>query len=288
MAVRKISFDDYQEPTWEEYTGADPRPNQWYTGVLKKASPTVSNNGEEQVQFIFEITEGEFAGWGRALYAPFEGDFKWKMHQTLKALQGGATKDVSLDWDNEKAVANWVKKQKPVRIKTREYNDRILIDKVGPLLELATAPAKREAELPGDTDAGDDEAIEDYTPEELNEMSVEDLVEVLTEEFEFEQGDLPEKGTGRGAAAKYKAALVAAILDEQEAGGDEGDDNQDAVETAAAGEDDDDFDDDFDEDGDDEPEPEPAPRARRGRAAKAAPAPEPAPATRTATRRRRA
>lgn len=279
MAKRTISFSDYEEPTWEEYTGEDPPPNKWFNAKLTKVS---YKEEDDQLAFIFEITDGDYAGWGRGWYAPFEGELKWKMHQVLKAVQGGKTADVSLDWENEKLVAAWVAKQKPVKIKTREYNDRISINKVAPLLEgLPTAKAspKKEAELPEDTDAGD-EPIEDYTEEELSEMEASDLEEILTEEFEV---DLPAKPARDRGGAKYKQALIDAILDEQE-GDEEGDEDGDGD----GAEEGDDFEDGFEEDQAEEPEPEPAKPARRSRATKAAPA-KAAPAAKatTSTRRRR-
>jgi hypothetical protein len=259
MAKRTISFGDYEEPTWEEYTGPPPPPNQWFTASCTRVKYL---EDDDQLLFIFEITEGDFKGWGKGWYAPFEGDLKWKMHQVLRALQGGLTKDVTVDWENEKQVTAWLAKQKPVRIKTREYNDNISINKVSPLLEAVGTPkasAATEPEL--DQEEGPEE---DYTSEELADMSVEDLEEILTEEFEFGEEDMPEKARGRGAAAKYKAALVEAILEEQ-AGGD---DNQDAVEEAAAEEEDEEFDDGFEdeEEADEEPEPEPVAAKTRRRA----------------------
>lgn len=281
MAKRTISFNDYEEPTWEEYTGEDPPPNKWFNAKLTKVS---YKEEDDQLQFILEITDGDYAGWGRGWYAPFDGELKWKMHQVLKALQGGKTTDVSVDWENDKAVAAWIAKQRPVKIKTREYNDRISINKVAPLLEAvpttgaSKTAAKKEAELPGDVDAGDtDEAIEDYSEEELSEMEIAELEEILVEEFEVpkDDEDFPKKSARDRSGAKYKKALVDLILEVQSEGDDEegGEDFQDGF-----------------EEGDDpepepEPEPEPAPRARRSRAAAAKPAP--AKAAATTTRRRR-
>lgn len=288
MAKRVISFSDYQEPTWEEYTGEDPPANKWFNAELKKV---IFLKDDDQLQFIFEITEGDFAGWGKSIYAPFEGERKFAMHQTIKAIQGGKMADVALDWENEKAVAAWVAKAKPVKLKTREYNNNILIAKVAPLLELATSPAKSagapKAELSPDPEVvADDEPIEDYSEEELAEMEVADLEEILSEEFELpkDDEDFPAKGSGRGAAAKYKKALVEAILAEQENGDDEDEDGEDEE----GSEEDEEFEDGFEADEEEEePEPEPAPRTRRSRAAKPAPAKAATPAAKPATTRRR-
>lgn len=279
MAKRTISFSDYEAPTWEEYTGEDPPAGKWFQAALTKVKFLKE---DDQLQFIFEITDGDYAGWGRSIYAPFEGERKFAMHQTLKALQGGATKDVTVDWENDKLVAAWVARQKPVKIKTREYNGNILIAKAAPLLEGlpgTKGTPKAEAELPGDTDAGDDaEAIDDYTAEELGEMEVAELEEILAEEFELakDDDDFPKKSKRDRTGAKYKADLIEAILDEQEGEDSDGEDPSEAE---------DDFQDGFEEDPEPEPEPEPAPRTRRSRAAKAEPAPAAKPAT--STRRRR-
>lgn len=281
MAKRTVSFSDYEEPTWEEYTGEDPPPNKWFNA---KATRLRYDKEEDQLVCIFEITDGDYAGWGRGWYAPFEGEQKWKIHVLMKALQGGATKDVTLDWENEKAVAAWLAKAKPVKIKTREYNDRISLNRLAPMLEAVPtgkAAPKAEAELPGDTDAGDDEAVDDdYTAEELAEMEVGDLEEILVEEFDLpkDDDDFPKKSRRDRTGAKYKEDLIEAILAEQEADDDEDGD--------AEGEGDQ-FEDGFDQDAEPEPEPEPepAPRTRRSRGAAAA-TPPPAKAT-TSTRRRR-
>lgn len=281
MAKRIIDFGDYEEPTWEEYTGEDPPPNKWFNA---QATRLKYDKEEDQLVCIFEITDGDYKGWGRGWYAPFEGEQRWKLHVLFKALTG-ATKNVSLDVDNEKALAAFLAKAKPVKIKTREYNDRISLNRLAPMLEAVPATGKgttkaAEAELPGDTDAGD-EPMDDYTEEELAEMEVGDLEEILVEEFELpkDDADFPKKSRRDRSGAAYKKALVDAILAEQEADED-GEDSDDA----ADGEDSD-FEDGFDQDPEPEPEPEPAPRTRRSRAAKAEPAPAAKPAT--STRRRR-
>jgi len=288
VAKRTVSFSDYKEPTWEEYTGEDPPPNKWFTGRVNRAR---YDKDDDQVVFIVEITEGDYKGWGRGWYAPFEGNLKWKMHEILRALQGGKTTDVSLDWENDTAVANFLKKCKAIRFRTEEYNDRISIRKVSPLLTAVPggtdAPkVAPEPELDDPEDGGD----EPYTEEELSDMGVGELEEILVEEFEVPKGDLPAKPRRDPKGEKYKAALIEEILAEQE--GDEGSEDGEADEEEPEGEGDE-FDTGFDEDEADdeegepepEPEPEPAPRARRSRAAKAAPAP--AKAASTTTRRRR-
>jgi len=272
VAKRTVSFGDYKEPEYEEYTGEDPPANRWFNAACTRARWDAES---ESIVFIFEISEGDFKGWGKSWYAPVEGDRKWKAQEAIRALQGGITKDLTLDWENERAVELWLKKAKPVRIRTREWNDNIQVGKVRPLLESVGGGSKPSTPAPDPVE--DDEApVEDYTAEELSEMSVEDLEEVLTEEFEFSEEDLPEKGKGRGAAAKYKKDLIEAVLAEQEEGDDEDGDEDGEFEDGFEQEDG------AEEEPEPEPEPEPAPRARRSRATKAAPA-----KAALATRRRR-
>lgn len=284
MAKRTVSFGDYQEPTWEEYTGEDPPVGKWFTGNVTKAKYLEDN---DQMMFIVEITDPDspFKGWGRGYYAPFEGERKFALQEILKALQGGVTKDVTLDWENEKAVALWLSKQKSVKFQTREYNDKVVLGKVRANLEAlpggAAAPKKSTAPVL-DAEPDVDDALEDYTEEELGEKTLDELKEILGEEFE---ADVPKK-LRKETAEDYTAKLIDAILDAQdEANDEEGDDEaEDAGEDAedAEDEDDEEFDDGFDE-GDEEEEEEeaPAPPARRARAAKAAAAPaKAAPATR--------
>jgi hypothetical protein len=285
MAKRTISFKDYQEPTWEDYTGEDPPVGKWFNAVAKKAKYLEE---DDQLQIIFEINDGDYKGWGRGMYLPLDpGDnVYWKTQATIKAVQGGVAKDVTVDFENQKALDAWVAKLKPVKLKTEEYNDKVRIAKVAPMLASVPdkAAAKKEAELPDEVDAGD-EPIEDYTAEELADMEVAELEEILSEEFELpkDDDDFPKKSRRDRDGSKYKAELIEAILAEQESDDEGGDDE--------GGEDQEEFEDGFDEGGDadeePEPEPEPAKPARRSRATKATPAKAAAPVKATTTTRRR-
>jgi hypothetical protein len=288
MAKRTITFDGYEEPTWEEYTGEDPPIGKWFPAKAVKAKYLEE---DDQLQIIFEVTEGDYAGWGRGMYLPLdqENSRYWVTQSTIKAVQGGVTRDLSVDFENQKALDAWVAKMKPVKVKTGEYKDRIRIDKVAAMLEglpggkatpakAAKAAATSAPEPEPEEDAGED--FEDYTEAELNEMEIAELEEILQKEFEEE---LPKKPR-RGGDAKYKEVVIDAILEAQE--GDEDDEDESDAE-----DDSDEFEDGFDEgeaeaeEPEPEPEPEPAPRARRSRAAAPAKA-APAKAT-TSTRRRR-
>lgn len=281
MVKRTVSFADYEEPTWEEYTGEDPPIGKWYTA---RASRAQYDKEADEVRFIFEITEGDFAGWGRAWYGAFDGDRKWKMHVALKALQGGQTKDVTLDWANQKVLDAWLAKQKPVRIKVGEYNQKTVIDRIAPLLEAVKGGHEAAKTVAPEPEV--DEEDEPYTEEELAALTPEELVEILREDYEYAEEDLPKKSRRDRSGAAYKKALVDAVLEEQEAeeDGEEGDGEEGDAEPG-----DEEFDDGFDEDAAPEPEPEPAPapRTRRSAAKKAAPAAAPAPAPAARTRRTR-
>lgn len=298
MAKRTVTFDDYKEPTWEQYTGEEPPANRWFTAVVKRAS---YDKEEDQMVFIAEISEGDFKGWGRGWYAPFDGNLKWKMHEIIRALTG-KTASVSLDWENETAVANWLKKAKPFRLRTEDYNDKIKIKTVAPLLA-AVPGTGTAAPAPGPAPDAEPEAaeepLEDYTEEELNAIeTVEELEQILTDEFDFADEDLPEL-PARAAArdkdgSKYRALLIETILAEQEGDPEsDADGDTDGDVDAAEGDFDDGFADDADDNGteaDPEPDPEPAKPARRTRATKAAPAkaaPAKAAAAPATTRRRR-
>jgi hypothetical protein len=292
VAKRTIGFEDYTPAAYEEYTGEAPPANQWFTGEVTRAKYLPE---DDQVRFSIELVDHpDYAGWGKGWFAPFEGPTRWKMHEIIRALQGGQEKPVTLDWENDAQVAAWLKKQKRIKFQTEMYNDDIKIKKVRPIMEAVggkTAPSATKAAAPAavaepEPEASDEE-LEDYTEDDLTELSNEELEEILTDEFEFAEEDLPEL-TARQAkldkdGSKLKAKLIEAILEAQ------AEDTEDpAAEDGAADADgDEDLEDGFAEDPEDtepEPEPEPAPRTRRTRAA-AAPAKAAAPAA--TTRRRR-
>jgi hypothetical protein len=286
MAKRRVDFSDYNEPTWEEYTGEPPLANRWYPASVKRGK---YDGQKDQMVWILEITEGDYKGWGRGFYTPFDGTQKWKLQDLIRAVQGGKTTAVEIDWENEKAVENWLKKAKPIKLKTQFFNEDISINKVAPALSLvpgdtSAAPAPAEPEL-AEADVPDDEPIEDYTEEELAAMTAEELEKVLMDEFDVSEEDLPDKPRRDPKGEKYMDALIEEVLTLQEgepADGESPDEGDPEFEDG--------FDDGQGDEPEPEPEPEPAPAPRRTRAAKAAPAkaaPAKAAAPAPATRRRR-
>lgn len=273
-----IDFDDYEAPQYEEYVGDDPRPG-WYTFELIK----VGWNDDDTLRWIFQCVDEPYAGWPGFVYANFDpASTKWKNQEVARAIQGGAEKKLEVDFDNDKDVAGLIKRAKRVKGKVeRRTNqdtgeERVQLRKVRPLLEEAGAPAttRTRRSAAADVEPEPEPVVEDsvegddepYTEEELNEMSIDDLKEILKDELDQE---VPAKGR-RESEDKYAEKLTGLIMAAQEADG-EGDDfgdGEDAFEEPAA-----------------EPEPEATPaRRRRGTAAKAAPAKAAAPA---ATPRRR-
>lgn len=291
MGKTTIGFDDYEGQQYDEYQGDDPRPG-WYTFELQKVGYT--DDTEESLRWIFVIADGPYAGWPGFVFANFDST-KWKNQETLRAVQGGAEKAVTLDWGNDKATQAFVKKAKRVRGKVEMYTNpetqeqRLSLRKVRPLLEDASTKKAAPADDLDDTadvdeinEVGGDEP---YTEDELGEMTLADLKGILKDEFEYNARQLR-------SIKDEDAAIDAILAAQEEEEGEQGEADDDA---------DGDFDDDF-EDGNDgeepeeepEPEPEPAPRRRRGAAAtkaapaKAAPAKKAAAPAQRTTRRRRA
>jgi hypothetical protein len=279
VAKFEVEFEDYEGSQYEEYQGEDPRPG-WYTAETVR----LRDADDQLVAFLQIVDHEDYAGWTRGWYMGEKGSSTyWKAQDYMKAVQGGAEKPIALDPEKEASVAAFLKKAKRVKIQVGEYNDNMTIRKVRPLLNAVAGTGASKATSPKAAPAPEPEveedALEDYTTEELNELKVADLEEIITDEFE---ADLPDKPTGRGAAVKYKKALVETILEMQSEDSEEEGDDEPAEEG------DDEFEDGFDEETaeepEEEPEPEPAPRARRSRTAAPAKA---APAKAAATTRRR-
>lgn len=302
MVKRTIGFENYKEREFQEYQGEDPPANIWLTAECNRAK--YLQEDDQLVFYCTVIDHPDYAGWTRGVYCDLDPDSTmfWKTQDMIIALLG-KKQAVTVDWENEAAVAAFLKKAKTFKIKTEEFNEKIKIRSTRPLLESVTtgakagpakaAPAKAEAEVPGDTDAGDVDQLEDYTEEELGELKVEELEEILEKEFEVDLPAKPTKPRRDPDGSKWTAlmeaytdSLIDAILDAQE----EDATDPDAEDGAADEGDDPEFADGFEEDPDPDPEPEPEPAkpaARRSRAKAAAPAAEPEAAPTTRTRRSR-
>jgi hypothetical protein len=283
VAKRTIGFDDYEGDQYDEYTGEDPRIGSWYTGEVVKGK--YDEDKDQMIWFIKLVDHPDYEGWVKGFYAPFDGGGKFKSQDFARAIQGGQKKPLSFDPEVEAQIATIVKKAPRIKFRTGDYNDRVTIEKVRALLEAVGSgktTSTKAAAVEAAPDPNDDEELEDYTEEELLALSPDELEQILAEEFEFADEDIPEL-TARQAkldkdGSKLKKLLADAILEAQA----EDADDPDAEDGAADGE----FSDGFEEDP--APEPEPAkPAARRSRAKAAAPAAEPEPAPTTRTRRAR-
>lgn len=278
MAIREVTFDDYEGNQYEEYTGEDPRPG-WYTAEVVKAE---EKKDDDQVMFICVIRDHDvYAGWARAWYGSFDGNTKWKLQDIIRAIRNGDDKTtLKLDWANEAKVKAFLKKYGGfIKIQVGPYNENMTIRKVRPMGD-AAAPAKTAAKTsaPVIEDEPDDEEVEPYTEQELTGVPLAELKAILKDEFEYTAAELK--------AVRNSKAAIAAILEAQE---EDEEEETDEVETDDS--DDEEFEDGFDdgeeeeeEEAEEEPEPEPAPRRRATK--KAAPA-KAAPAPATTVRRRR-
>jgi hypothetical protein len=288
VAKRTIGFENYKEREFEEYQGEDPRPGTWLNATVNRAKYLPE---DDQVVFYCTVVDHpDYAGWTRGVYCPLEPDDSvfFRTQDMIIALTGKKAA-VTVDWENETALANWLKRAKKIKIKVGEYNDKANIRSTRPLLEsVATgAGAKPQATKAAPATAvaepePDDEALEDYTEDELGELEISELEEILTGEFEVE---LPAKPRRDPKGEKYTDALIDAILEAQDEDAEDPAAEEGAADTTEG--DDQEFQDGFEEDPEPDPAPEPAkPAVRRSRAKAAAPVPEPEPAAPSARTRR--
>lgn len=123
--VIEVDFDDYEERESVGYNGPEPKKG-IYDGRLVSFREHTSGAGNEGLEWVFEITEGEYAGWRGWVYSNMDRA-KWKTQQIAKAIQGGSEKKVKLlpadeEADREEATVNnkTVKKASPVRLVIRQ------------------------------------------------------------------------------------------------------------------------------------------------------------------------
>lgn len=118
MGKWDVDFDDYEEKEQSGYDGEVPKKGT-YTGELVSLGEHTSGAGNEGLEWIFEITEGDYKGWRGWVYSNMDSA-KWKTQQIVKAISGGAEKAVKLDpgTDQDSKTSNkTVKKAKKVRLR---------------------------------------------------------------------------------------------------------------------------------------------------------------------------
>lgn len=120
--VIEIDFDDYDEERASAgYNGEEPKKG-LYDGRLISFKEHTSSSGNEGLEFIFEITKGEFKGWRGWVYGNVESA-KWKVQQIATAINAGSKKTVKLlpaAEDEDGTASKTVKKAKPVRLVVRQ------------------------------------------------------------------------------------------------------------------------------------------------------------------------
>lgn len=114
MAKWDVDYDDYEEKEGSGYDGEQPR-NGIYPGRLVSLKEHESGNSDTSLEWVFEITEGDYEGWRGWSYSNLDGS-KWKTQQYLKAINGGVEKKTSVDPSKHAAI---VKKAKPVRLRIK-------------------------------------------------------------------------------------------------------------------------------------------------------------------------
>lgn len=153
MGKWDVDFDDYEDKGGAGYEGEVPKKGT-YDAKLISLKEHTSGAGNEGLEWIFEITEGEFAGWRGWVYTNMESA-KWKTQQVVKAISGGKEDRVSLKpmGSGEKGEDSpTVKKAKPVRIRvTREtYEDEARAKIRTVMVSENAKPDKKKKEKKGD------------------------------------------------------------------------------------------------------------------------------------------
>lgn len=134
MGKYDVDFDDYEEKEGG-YDGPVPKRGTYPARLVSCKEHTSSDTA---IEWIFEITEGDFKGWRGWLYSDME-NAKWKTQQIVKALNGGKESKFTVDPvenSEDGTKSKTVKKAMPVKIRTRmekyEEEDRAKIRTVMP------------------------------------------------------------------------------------------------------------------------------------------------------------
>lgn len=136
MGKWDVDYDDYEEKEGTGYDGPVPKRG-IYTGSLISLAEHTSS--DSSLEWIFEITEGDFKGWRGWVYSDMD-NAKWKTQQIGKAIQGGKEEKIKLAPAKEKnkgSESKTVKAAKPVRLQlareTYEDEPRAKIRRVLPM-----------------------------------------------------------------------------------------------------------------------------------------------------------
>src|SRR3954454_20581882 len=126
MGKWDVDFDDYEDKSGAGYDGEVPKKGT-YDAELVSLKEHTSGQGNEGLEWIFEIVEGEYAGWRGWVYSNMD-TAKWKTQQITKAIQGGEEKPIKLapaPEDGDGTTSKTIKKAKRVRIRTAQetYDD---------------------------------------------------------------------------------------------------------------------------------------------------------------------
>ena len=118
MTKHNVPMSDYDDSGSGGYVGQEPKRGV-YEGKLVSVKDHTSGQGNDGLEWKFEITKGEYTGWRGYSYSNLDSTL-WKTQQTLHAITG-SKKDAVIDTDKD--GAKMVKKAKPVmmRVVTEQY-----------------------------------------------------------------------------------------------------------------------------------------------------------------------
>lgn len=143
MGKWDVGFEDYEEREGG-YTGPVPKRGT-YDGALVALAEHTSGEGNEGLEWVFEITEGEYKGWRGWTYSNMDTT-KWRTQDIVFAISGGSKEGLKLDPAEEKkngSKSKTVKKAQPVRLhlvnETYEEEKRAKIKTVLPNLKASEA-----------------------------------------------------------------------------------------------------------------------------------------------------
>jgi hypothetical protein len=154
MGKYDVDFDDYEESTGG-YDGEEPKKG-IYSGKLVQLNEHTSGEGNESLRWVFEITEGDYAGWRGYVYSNMT-TAKWKTQEMTLAIAGGKKAKMSLkpgaegkaDEGRESAT---VKKAKPIRI--RVINEMYEEERKARIRNILPAKADKSSKDAGDEPDG--------------------------------------------------------------------------------------------------------------------------------------